>query len=256
KGIEPDLQAAEGLLSPSTGIVDSHAFSTALLGDAEAHGTVLALHSPLIAAKHADNGFVLTVGAGDGVFKMRCREIVNAAALSASAVARMLGTPAGRVPRTYLAKGNYFGLLPRSPFEHLVYPVPVPGGLGTHLTLDLAGRARFGPDVEWVDRIDHAVDPSRAVAFYDAIRRYWPGLRDGSLVADYAGIRPKISGPGSTGADFLIQGPADHGIEGLVNLFGIESPGLTASLAIADYVASLLHVRRGAVRSKAAALAG
>lgn len=152
----------------------------------------------------------------------------------------MLGAPQARIPETYFAKGNYFRLAGKSVFNHLVYPVPVPGGLGIHLTLDLEGQARFGPDVEWVKRIGYDVNPKRAVAFYAAIRRYWPSLPDNSLVPDYAGIRPKISPPGSKSADFMIQGPADHGIEGLVNLFGIESPGLTASLAIADYVARQL----------------
>jgi L-2-hydroxyglutarate oxidase LhgO len=144
------------------------------------------------------------------------------------------------VPRAYLAKGSYYGLAGRSPFAHLIYPVPVPGGLGTHVTLDLAGRARFGPDVEWVETRDYRVDPARADSFYAAIRRYWPDLPDGALQPDYAGIRPKIAAPGAPAADFVIEGPRDHGVAGLVNLFGIESPGLTASLAIADYVAALL----------------
>ncbi len=171
---------------------------------------------------------------------LECSLLVNAAGLSAPAVARSIdGMPIDLIPRAYLAKGNYFSCSARAPFSRLIYPVPEPGGLGVHLTLDLTGQARFGPDVEWVDAIDYAVDPARAERFYPAIRRYWPTLPDGALMPSYSGIRPKIVPPAVAAQDFLIQGPADHGVAGLINLFGIESPGLTSSLAIADYVGEL-----------------
>ncbi len=171
--------------------------------------------------------------------------VVNAAGLSAVALARNVkGYPPSLLPSAYLAKGNYYALAGRSPFAHLVYPVPEEGGLGVHLTLDLAGQARFGPDVEWIDRVDYSVDPRRADRFYAEVRKYWPELPDVSLIPAYSGIRPKISGPGAPAADFLIQGPASHGIAGLVNLFGIESPGLTACLPIAEHVSRLLFAHR------------
>jgi L-2-hydroxyglutarate oxidase LhgO len=171
---------------------------------------------------------------------LRARTIVNSAGIEAPAVARLLeGFPAAHIPQAYFAKGSYFTLAGPSPFNRLVYPVPEPGGLGVHLTLDLAGRARFGPDVQWVEVCDYAVDPGRAEKFYAAIRTYWPALADGALRPDYAGIRPKISPPQGAAADFRIDGTALHGVRGVVNLFGIESPGLTASLAIAEHVANL-----------------
>ncbi len=171
---------------------------------------------------------------------LECRLLVNAAGLAAPAVARSIdGMPIELIPPAYLAKGNYFSCSARAPFSHLIYPVPEPGGLGVHLTLDMAGQARFGPDVEWVDAIDYAVDPARAERFYPAIRRYWPTLPDGALMPSYSGIRPKIVPPAVAAQDFLIQGPRDHGVDGLINLFGIESPGLTSSLAIADHVGEL-----------------
>ena len=176
---------------------------------------------------------------------LRCRLLVNSAGLHAPRLARSLeGMPAGHVPTAYYAKGNYFTLTGRSPFTRLIYPVPVPGGLGTHLTIDLGGQARFGPDVEWVERIDYAVDPRRGESFYAAIRRYWPELRDGALAPDYTGIRPKLAPAGGPATDFLIEGEAAHGLPGLVNLYGIESPGLTASLAIAEEVLALAGARR------------
>jgi L-2-hydroxyglutarate oxidase LhgO len=211
----------------------------ALRGEAEDAGAALAFHTPLLHARATDGRIELDAG-GDAPMSLECRLLVNAAGLSASAVARGIeGMPIELIPPSYLAKGNYFSCSARAPFSHLIYPVPEPGGLGVHLTLDMAGQARFGPDVEWVESIDYAVDPSRAERFYPAIRRYWPTLPDGALMPSYSGIRPKIVPPAVAVQDFLIQGPSTHGVEGLINLFGIESPGLTSSLAIADYVGEL-----------------
>jgi len=236
--LEPELRCAAALYSPSTGVIDSHALMLGYLGDAEANGAMLALNSRLEQACVRDGGFELQVRGSQPVL---ARHLVNSAGLTAPGVAlRIEGYPAAHAPRELYAKGNYYSLGRRSPFSRLIYPVPEPGGLGVHVTLDLAGQARFGPDVEWVDRIGYEVDPRRAERFYAAIRRYWPGLPDGALAPGYCGIRPKISGPGEPAADFVIQGPADHGVPGLVHLFGIESPGLTASLALADDVAALL----------------
>ena len=175
---------------------------------------------------------------------LECNLLVNAAGLGAPSVARSIeGMPIELIPPAYLAKGNYFSCSARAPFSRLIYPVPEPGGLGVHLTLDMAGQARFGPDVEWVETIDYAVDPARADRFYPAIRRYWPTLPDGALMPSYSGIRPKIVPPAVARQDFLMQGPGEHGVAGLINLFGIESPGLTSSLAIADHVAGMAGVR-------------
>ncbi len=242
RAMEPELVCVAALVSPSTGIVDSHALMLAYQGEAEAHGAVIALRSRFVAGRTAGRGFHIEVADGDGgVMHLACDMLVNAAGLGAQSVASALdGLPPERVPRLYLNKGCYFALTGRSPFKRLVYPVPRAAGLGVHATLDLAGRTRFGPDQEWVDRIDYAVDPARADGFYAAIRRYYPGLADGALEPDYAGIRPKLQAPGAPPADFVIDGPEGHGVPGLVNLFGIESPGLTASLAIADHVAALL----------------
>nr|WP_257722231.1 NAD(P)/FAD-dependent oxidoreductase [Azospirillum argentinense] len=244
--LEPALRCVGALLSPSTGIIDSHGLMLALLGDAEEAGAMLAVLSPLERAHRTGNGFDLEVGGAEPM-RIACGTLINAAGLGAWAVARGLeGFPAEHVPPRVLAKGNYYALgQGRSPFARLVYPVPVDGGLGVHLTLDLAGQARFGPDVEWLAPADHGepdyrVDPRRADAFYGEVRRYWPGLPDGALVPAYAGVRPKLSGPGQPQADFLIQGPDSHGVAGLVNLFGMESPGLTSCLAIADLVAERL----------------
>jgi L-2-hydroxyglutarate oxidase LhgO len=240
RALEPAVRAAGALFSPSTGVVDSHALMLSLEGEAEDRGATIAFHAPVTGGAVGDNGIRLEIGGAEAT-TLACRELVNSAGLDAPALAACLkGLPLASVPESHLAKGSYYGLAGRSPFRHLVYPVPVPGGLGTHVTLDLAGRARFGPDVEWVGTRDYRVDPARAESFYAAIRRYWPALPDGALQPDYAGIRPKIVGPGAPAADFTIQGPRDHGIAGLVNLYGIESPGLTASLAIADHVAMLL----------------
>ncbi|HVZ06917.1 NAD(P)/FAD-dependent oxidoreductase [Rhodopila sp.] len=234
--MEPNLRCTSALLSPTTGIIDSHGYMVALQGDAENAGTVLVFLSPVLRGRVADRRIEIDVG-GDDPMTLRTRLLVNAAGLHAPALAsRITGMPKDRVPGTYYAKGNYFTLSGRSPFSRLIYPVPVPGGLGVHLTIDLGGQARFGPDVEWVDSIDYAVDPHRSDSFYDAVRKYWPGLKDGALQPGYAGIRPKIVPKGAPGQDFVVQGPQTHGVAGLINLFGIESPGLTASLAIADHV--------------------
>jgi L-2-hydroxyglutarate oxidase LhgO len=240
--LEPALECVAALHSPSTGIIDSHALMLSLLADLEAAGGVLALNSPLAHAECSPGAIDLV--AIDGTH-LRARSVVNAAGLHAPALAaRFTGLPRQQVPTPYYAKGSYFSLAGRSPFSHLIYPVPEAAGLGVHLTLDLGGQARFGPDVQWVDSPDDLqVDPQRGDAFYAEVRKYWPGLADGALVPAYAGIRPKISGPGVAAADFCIQGPQDHGVPGLVNLFGIESPGLTSCLAIGEQVASLLSIQ-------------
>ncbi len=239
RALEPSLNCDAALLSPSTGIIDSHAYMLALRGDAEAAGAAYAFHTPLLHAKVKPGGIELEAG-GEAPMTLECALLVNAAGLDAPATARAIdGMPLEQIPSAYLAKGNYFSCSARAPFSHLIYPVPEPGGLGVHLTLDMAGQARFGPDVEWVDRIDYAVDPARAERFYPAIRKYWPTLPDGALMPSYSGMRPKIVPPAVASQDFLIQGPKDHGVDGLINLFGIESPGLTSSLAIADYVGAL-----------------
>lgn len=238
--LEPELDVTAALLSPSTGIIDSHALMVALQGEAEAHGAMVVTRSPVAAGRIVDGGIELETGGPEPV-RLLARTVVNAAGLGAQNVTLALkGFPQALVPKQYLARGCYFSLSRRSPFSRLVYPVPVPGGLGTHLTLDLASRARFGPDVEWIDTLDYTVNPARGDSFYAAIRRYWPGLPDGALQPDYAGIRPKISGPGEPANDFMIQGRAEHGIDGLVNLFGIESPGITAALALAEEVVALV----------------
>lgn len=234
--IEPGLSAVGGLFSPSTGIIDSHAYMLALLGDAEAHGAMIAFLTPFLEAR-VEREFVLSTG-GESPATLRTPILVNAAGLAASRVARRIaGLEPATVPETHYAKGSYFALTgARAPFRHLIYPIPERHGLGVHVTLDLAGQVRFGPDVEWVDSIDYAVDPMRARSFYAAIRRYWPALPDDVLVPAYSGIRPKLKPNDGSAADFLIQGEKVHGLPGLVNLFGIESPGLTASLAIAEAV--------------------
>jgi L-2-hydroxyglutarate oxidase LhgO len=234
--LEPNLACTSALLSPATGIIDSHAFMVALLGDAENAGAVPVFFSPVLGGRVAGRGIEIDVGGTDPM-TLQCRLLVNSAGLHAPWLAeRISGMPADRVPGSYYAKGNYFTLSGRSPFSRLIYPVPVPGGLGVHLTIDLGGQARFGPDVEWIDTLDYTVDPARSHSFYAAVRKYWPGLKDGALQPGYAGIRPKIVPKGAPGQDFVVQGPQTHGVPGLINLFGIESPGLTASMAIADHV--------------------
>lgn len=240
--LEPTMRCTAALLSPSTGILDSHALMAALRVDAEQRGAVVLCNSPVQGGRATHEGMEVDVGGPDAT-RYRCRYLVNCAGLGAQALARSIeGLRQEIIPRQILAKGSYFALSGvRAPFAHLIYPVPEPGGLGVHLTLDLAGQARFGPDVEWVDHVDYDVDPARAQRFYAAVRSYWPDLPDGALVPAYAGIRPKLSGPAEATADFVLQGPAEHGIPGFVALYGIESPGLTACLALADEVAAHLH---------------
>jgi L-2-hydroxyglutarate oxidase LhgO len=239
RALEPALNCDAALLSPSTGIIDSHAYMLSLRGDAEAAGAAFAFYTPLLRAKAVAGKFELDAG-GEAPMTLECRLLINAAGLDAPATAGHIeGMPSDIIPQAYLAKGNYFSCSARAPFSRLIYPVPEPGGLGVHLTLDMAGQARFGPDVEWVDQIDYAVDPARAERFYPAIRKYWPTLPDGALMPSYSGMRPKIVPPAVASQDFLIQGRGGHGVDGLINLFGIESPGLTSSLAIADHVGEL-----------------
>jgi len=234
--MEPNLQCTSALYSPATGIIDSHGFMLALQGDAENAGAVCVFLSPVTGARAVSSGLDVHVGGGEPT-NLHCRLLVNSTGLHAPDLARrIVGMPAEHIPGRYYAKGNYFTLSRRSPFSRLIYPVPVPGGLGVHLTIDLGGQARFGPDVEWIDEIDYTVDPARADSFYAAVRKYWPDLPDGALQPGYAGIRPKVTPRGAPAQDFVVQGPHTHGVAGLINLFGIESPGLTASLALANYV--------------------
>jgi len=237
--LEPQLRCHAALHSPLSGIIDSHAYLLTLLGDAEAHGAVLACRSEVTQLVPGERGVALGINGAPPA--LRARLVVNSAGLDAPQVARRIADfPARHIPAAYLAKGSYFTLRGRSPFARLIYPLPEPGGLGIHLTLDLAGQARFGPDVEWVDRCDYRVEEQRGAPFYAAIRRYWPALPDSALQPGYAGIRAKIAGPGEPEADFRIDTVREHGVAGIVNLFGIESPGLTASLAIAEHVLALL----------------
>ncbi len=238
RALEPALHCVAALYSPSTGIIDSHAFMQSLMGDAEAAGAIVALRSPVVGGAVAAHGITLSIGGRDPL-ELGCSLLVNCAGLHATRlVASIEGFPVSTLPDFKLAKGSYFVLSARSPFSSLVYPVPVRGGLGVHLTLDLGGAARFGPDFEWVDAIDYDVDPRRATSFYEAIRRYWPRLPNDSLHPGYAGIRPKASRAGSEN-DFIIEGPEAHAVPGVINLFGIESPGLTAALAIGDLVTAM-----------------
>ena len=236
RAMEPALQCTAALLSPTTGVIDSHAYMLALQGEAEHAGAVFVFHSPVTSGRVIAEGVEIEVGGAEPM-QLQCNLLVNSAGLHAPALAQSIaGMPSQLIPGTYYAKGNYFTLSGRSPFARLIYPVPVPGGLGVHLTLDLGGQARFGPDVEWIDSIDYTVDPHRADGFYAAVRRYWPALKDGALQPGYSGIRPKIVPKGAPAQDFVVQGPQVHGIPGLVHLFGIESPGLTAAVALAAHV--------------------
>lgn len=239
--LEPSLHAMGALLSPSTGIINGRAYMLALLGEAELHGASLALNSRVQSMQSTATGLQLSVLC-DGVEETLLADlVVNAAGHQAIALANTCDAVAAeKIPRAYLAKGNYFSLAGRSPFSRLIYPVPEPGGLGVHLTLDLGMQARFGPDVEWVHTEDYSVNPQRAEVFYAAIRKYWPDLKDDALQPAYAGIRPKTVPQGSPDADFQVQGPDEHGVAGLVNFYGIESPGLTSSLALADVLCERL----------------
>ncbi len=239
--MEPALNCVAGVFSPSTGIIDSHALMLTLQGDAENAGAMVVFKSPIESGRVTDDGIELEVGGAEPM-SITCNSVVNSAGLRAPQVARLIsGLPGHSIPQAYFAKAHYYTLSGKSPFNHLVYPVAHTAFLGVHVTLDMGGQARFGPDIDWIDEIDYTFDPAREPLFYEAIRRYYPDLRDGQLQPGYTGIRPKISGPKEAAADFRIDGPADHGVAGLVNLFGIESPGLTSSLAIARYVQSLLE---------------
>jgi len=245
QALEPGVRCVRALLSPSTGIIDSHGLMASLRADAEAAGASIALMTPVVGGRVRDGGIELSLG-GDEPASVLFRLVVNCAGLGAPDVARSIeGVPARTIPVQRFARGHYFTLTGRSPFRHLVYPVPPVGGLGIHVTLDLSGAARFGPDVQWVSAVDYQFDESRADAFYRSIRRYYPALADGQLQPGYVGVRPKLSGPEEPPADFMVRGPAEHGIPGLINLYGIESPGLTAVLALADHV-----LRRSAVEQQ------
>ena len=241
RAMEPQVSCVAALHSPETGIVDSHSFMRALQGDLEDRGGAIAFNTNVERLIHTQAGWVVRFS-GHESGELAVDAVVNSAGLGAQALARHTEDyPEKRVPRLVLARGNYYGYAGRPVFSRLIYPAPrIDGGLGTHVTLDLAGRMRFGPDVEWIDKEDYNVNPERAKSFYASIRRYWPGLPDNSLQPDYAGIRPKLTGPGEPAADFMIEGPAQHGLPGLVQLFGIESPGLTSSLSIAEDVVGYL----------------
>jgi L-2-hydroxyglutarate oxidase LhgO len=239
--MEPALNCTAALLSPETGIIDSHSYMLALQGVLEDRGGMIAFNTPVERLTPTAEGWEIRFG-GTEAGTLVVDAVVNSAGLGAQGIARATeGYAATRVPRLVLAKGNYFGFAGRPAFSHLIYPAPVEGGLGTHVTLDLAGRMRFGPDVEWIDTETYTVDPKRADSFYASVRTYFPALPDNALVPDYCGIRPKLTGKGEPAADFLIDGPADHGLPRLVHLFGIESPGLTSSLSIAEEVVEQLQ---------------
>jgi len=238
--MEPEVRCVAGFLSPSTGIIDSHALMLALQGDAENQGASIVFHSPVASGELREDGILLNVG-GKEPMSLLCNTVVNSAGLFAQDVARSIqGIPPDSIPPQYFAKAHYYTLSGRSPFRKLVYPVATQAHLGVHVTLDPGGQARFGPDVCWIDSVDYSFDESRESLFYEAIRKYYPALKDGALQPGYTGIRPKISGPKEAAADFMIQGVRDHGVSGLVNLYGIESPGLTASMAIARCVGQIL----------------
>lgn len=240
RALEPELSCIGALHSPETGIVDGHAYMLALRGDLEDHGGVIAFATPVERVARVSGGWRAHFG-GREPGTLDIDAAVNAAGLGAQTLAqRTDGFPPEHIPPLVLAKGNYFAYAGRPVFSRLIYPTPVDGGLGVHVTIDLSGRMRFGPDVEWVTREHYAVDPSRAASFYARIRAYWPALPDDSLVPDYSGIRPKLTGPGEPAADFVIAGPGDHGLPQLVALFGIESPGLTSSLSLAEAVVGTL----------------
>jgi len=241
KKMEPALNTVGGYLSPSTGIIDSHGLMLAYQGDLENAGGMIAFNSPVESGKVENDGITLNIGGKDGI-SLLCKTVINSAGLEAQPIAsKIKGVPSKTIPPRYFAKGNYFILSGKSPFSRPIYPVPEKAGLGVHLTIDLGGQAKFGPDVEWIDKLDYVVDPSRSDKFYAAIRDYWPGLEDGALQPGYAGIRPKIQAPNEVAKDFMNQDSSAHGAKGLVNLYGIESPGLTSSMAIAEEVLNRLN---------------
>ena len=238
--LEPAVECVGALHSPSTGIVDSHSLMLAYQGEAEDAGALVVLNSPVLSGRIQEGKVFLTIGS-DEQFEISASLVINSAGLYATQVARQIkGLKQRYIPPTYFAKGNYYTLIGRPPFSRPIYPIPEKAGLGVHVTVDLAGQVRFGPDVEWIDELNYDVDPTRADSFYKAVRKYFPALEDGAIQPSYSGIRPKIQGPGENSVDFLIQGPETHGVEGFVNLFGIESPGLTASLPIARHVSACL----------------
>lgn len=240
KDLEPVITCARGLFSPSTGIIDSHRFLQALRRDVIREKGCIQILSPVIEGEVQNNGVALAIGGNDNAIVI-CNTVVNCAGLYAQDIAgKIAGLPKETIPESYFAKGHYFILRKDSPFSHLVYPLPTLGGLGIHVTLDMEGNARFGPDVTWINEIDYSFDESRIKDFYDAIRTYYPGLKDGDLQPGYTGIRPKLKSAGCQEQDFIIHGPMDHTVPGLINLYGIESPGLTASLALAEHVISIL----------------
>ena len=240
RDLEPAVTAVAAVFSPSTGIIDSHAYMLALQGDLENAGGAVVFLSPALGGEVTAEGILLRVG-GSEPMELLCNVVVNSAGLYAPQLARTIGgIPAATIPPHYFAKGHYYTMSGRSPFRRLVYPMAGHGFLGVHVTVDLGGQARFGPDIEWIDRVDYSFNNAREPLFYEAIRQYYPALKDGALQPGYTGIRPKISGPEEPSADFVLQGPREHGVAGLVNLYGIESPGLTASLAIANEVTALL----------------
>ena len=244
RALEPNLACTSALLSSTTGIVDSHAYMLALQSDAQSHGATFVFHTPVMGGQANGDGVEIVAGV-EAPLSLRCRLLVNSAGLQAPAVANSIkGLPSRFVPTPFYAKGTYFILKGRSPFSMLIYPVPVPGGLGVHLTLDTGGQAKFGPDVQWIDTIDYSVDPARAENFYRAVRRYWPDLKDGALLPGYSGIRPKLGPAENPSHDFVVQGRDVHGVTGLINLFGIESPGLTAAISIGDFVCRLANSMR------------
>jgi L-2-hydroxyglutarate oxidase LhgO len=243
--LEPNLVCTAALRSVQTGIIDSHSFMLALQGDLEAAGGAIAFETPLERIEQRGTTWRVYFG-GREPGALDADIVINAAGLMAWDAARAVEDyPAVRIPPRRFAKGNYFSCAGKPAFSRLIYPAPVDGGLGVHLTLDLAGRMKFGPDVEWLgdvepNSIDYTVDPVRGMSFYAAVRTYWPNLPDGALTADYSGVRPKLSGPGEAAADFMIDGPEQHGLQGLVQMFGIESPGLTSALAIADKISAMV----------------
>ena len=241
--LEPAVSCVGALLSPSTGIIDAHEYMVELLGDAEAHDAMLAVQSPCIGGEALGDGLEISVGGAEPM-RLRCDWFINCAGLGAQGLARSInGLPPESVPPLHYAKGNYYCLTGKSPFERLIYPMPTDAWLGVHSSVDLGGRCRFGPDIHWVDELNYDVELERSEVFYDAIRRYWPELEPGALLPDYTGIRPKLTPAGATAKDFLVQSPREHGVPGLINLFGIESPGLTSSLALGDYVVNLMEER-------------